>query len=78
LIVVASASIVSKIVIEPTAWPEFPVWLWLLIVACLFTGLWAGDRISARVSAELARTLVILIAFGGAIAAVVKGISSLV
>lgn len=77
LIAIASASIVSKVVLEPAAWPEFPVWLWLLIVACLFTGLYAGDRISGHVSAALARNLVIVIAFGGAIAAVIKGVSSL-
>lgn len=77
LIAVAGASILSKVVLEPSTWPQFPVWLWLLIVACLFAGLYAGDRISRYVGGTLARTLVIIIAFGGAIAALIKGVTSL-
>ena len=71
---ITSASLVSKWVMAGDSWPRFEWWLWLAILVCLLGGLFIGDRLARYVNAQLARLVVIVIAYGGAGAAIAKGV----
>lgn len=77
LFTVAGASVLSKVVIDPGSWPDLGGWTWLGIALALLIGLVVGDALSAHVEARLARALVIILAYIGAVSAIVKGIFAL-
>lgn len=75
LFTIAGASLLSKFVIAPGAWPDFAGWFWSAIGVGLCAGLLLGEAAASWISARTARRLVLVIAYSGAVAAVVKGIA---
>lgn len=75
--VIASLSLLTKLVIAPEAWPALDWWIWTGIVGALLAGIAIGEVLSSRVSARAARRAVIVIAFAGAATAVANGLSGL-
>ena len=55
-----------------------PLWLWALAIAMLFVGAWLGDRVSARISTPMARSLATALAAAGAGAVLIRGLGQLV
>ena len=55
-----------------------PLWLWALAIAMLFVGAWLGDRVSARISTPMARSLATALAAAGAGAVLIRGLAQLV
>lgn len=58
-------------------WPELDGRTWVVSFAALGVGLVAGHVLSRRVHASTARVLVLVVAFAGAIATIVKGLLSM-
>ncbi|WP_150308392.1 sulfite exporter TauE/SafE family protein [Planctomonas psychrotolerans] len=70
---IASLSLLTKLLVAPGSWPELEAWMWLSIIAALFAGITVGELVAKRVSARRARGAVLVIAFAGAVAAIVNG-----
>lgn len=72
-------SVIAKLALGATGLPSLPPW-WVipLVVALVLGGVWIGARLESRVPATRARTLALVIAGLGGVAAVVKGILTLV
>ncbi len=58
-------------------WPTLDGATWSVALGCLFVGLWIGTLLNKRVSAVLARRLVVTVAFAGSAATVIKGVLAL-
>lgn len=58
--------------------PDLPLWMLALTLGCLVVGLIIGNVLTKKVSVESARKLVIVVALGGSVATVVKGVLALV
>jgi len=54
-----------------------PWWLWAGVAAAVVLGVVVGSRLAPRVSAGQARTLVIVIAYVGGVATLVRGVAAL-
>lgn len=67
----------SKALALPGGLPDYPWWLWPLITACTVVGLTAGEYLSRVVSVRLARRLVVVLAYAGAVVAVLDGAAEL-
>lgn len=67
----------SKLLFEPTAWPTLPAPAWLAMAIALLAGQVFGEWLSTRIPVSLARLLMIVLAFGGGIATLAKGIIEL-
>lgn len=57
----------------PDGLPDYPWWLWPLIMGCTLVGLTAGEFLSRVVSVRLARLSVIVLAYAGGVVAIVDG-----
>ena len=78
LVVGTASAVVMKVIVHGGAWPhlEFGVWIGLGLV--LVAGLVGGDRLAHHIDVGIARIGMLVLAFGGGIAALVKGILALV
>lgn len=74
LVTISVVTVVLRLAIEPGAWPVLGWSGWAAIAAAMATGLIAGDRLTARISAITAGRLTTSIAAAGAIAAIVRGV----
>lgn len=72
-----TVAFVSKVWSLPEGLPDYPWWLWLLIMSCTLVGLTVGGYLSRIVSVRLARISVIVLAYTGAIITVVDGAMAL-
>lgn len=70
-------TLAAKALTSPTSAPDLGVWLWLLIVALIVGGVFAGDWLQRYVRDDQARAFVIVLAFVGAVATVVDGLRGL-
>jgi len=77
LFTIGAASVLSKLAIDPAAWPVLEGWTWLGMALALVVGLLVGDALSSRVEPRVARRIVIVLAYTGAASAIVKGIFAL-
>ncbi|MDM7990624.1 sulfite exporter TauE/SafE family protein [Arthrobacter sp. zg-Y877] len=64
-------------VIDPGEWPELAWWTWVLLCVLTVAGLRAGNWLAPRVNETAARRVVVVLAYLGAVSALVKGIIDL-
>jgi uncharacterized membrane protein YfcA len=76
-VTLGTAAFVGKIVADGGRLPDYDWWLWVLIVACTIVGLTVGEVIARRISAAVARRVVIAISYLGGIAAIIDGVVAL-
>lgn len=67
----------SSLTLVARGLPQLPPAGWIVALAAMAAGVMIGDRLAGRVSDETARRLVLLVAFGGAVATVIKGLAGL-
>lgn len=71
-------SVLAKLSLDPTRWPELPVWFWLSLLIALIAGTSFGELLSRRVSAATARFAMLSFAVLGALAVAVHGFLTLI
>ncbi|BCW04261.1 sulfite exporter TauE/SafE family protein [Arthrobacter sp. NtRootA1] len=71
---IGSLSLISKAVTAPESFPVLPITMWLAVAAACVVGLVLGDLASKRVSARAAQILLIVLAYLGAAATIVRGV----
>jgi uncharacterized protein len=76
-VTLGTAAFVGKIVADGGRVPEYDWWLWVLIIACTLVGLSVGEVLARRISAPVARRIVIVISYLGGIAAIIDGVAAL-
>lgn len=74
---VGLVSMITKSVVDPGQWPPLNGWMWVAIVFAIVGGMLLGERIGKHVHDRVARRAVIVIAFLGAGATLVKGLTAL-
>lgn len=57
--------------------PDLTAATWVVVVGALVGGLIVGERLAGRVTDAQARTMIVMVALGGSIATVIKGILAL-
>jgi len=77
LLTIAGVSVLSKVIIDPASWPNLDWREWAGIAFGLAAGLATGDALSSRIKPSHARLAVVIVAYLGAAAAIVKGLTSL-
>ena len=77
LVVGTASAIVVKMLFAEAAWPQLEMPTWIGIAMVIAVGLVGGDWLSKRLDAATARIGMLVLAFGGGIAALVKGLISL-
>ncbi|RLV57636.1 sulfite exporter TauE/SafE family protein [Aeromicrobium phragmitis] len=70
-------TLTAKAVTHPSSAPDIGVLLWLLVLALIVVGVLAGDWLQRYIRDDQARGVVIVLAFVGAAATVVDGVSAL-
>lgn len=70
-------SVATKLAIARNVVVHRPWWFALLVVGTVAVAMWIGGKLARRVSSEHARTLAMLIAAGGAITTLVRGLLTL-
>ncbi|RQN08228.1 sulfite exporter TauE/SafE family protein [Aeromicrobium camelliae] len=70
-------TLTTKAVTSPTSAPDLGVLLWLLVIALIVAGVFAGDWLQRYIRDDQARAFVIVLAFLGAVATVVDGLRGL-
>jgi uncharacterized membrane protein YfcA len=71
---IGAFSLVSKAVTAPASFPVLPLTMWLAVAAACLIGLVLGDLASKRVSTRAAQILLIVLAYLGAAATIVRGV----
>lgn len=67
-----------KVIIDGGAWPQLEIGVWIGLGLVLVGGLVGGDRLARHIDVAIARIGMLVLAFGGGIAALVKGLLGLV
>ena len=75
---IAVVTLTVKLLLDPSHMPPFPAWAWALILLMIVSGIFVGEKLQRRIRDEQARAAVIIFAFFGAGAALVKGLLDLV
>jgi uncharacterized membrane protein YfcA len=76
-VTIGLASMTTKAITDPGEWPELAGWMWAAIVVVIVGGMAIGEVIGRHVPDKLARRAVIVIAFVGAAATLIKGLLEL-
>lgn len=76
-VVIGLVTLTVKLSLDPTDAPPLQWWMWAAIGVVIVTGIFAGEKLSRFVKDNHARFFVIVIAFVGAGAALVKGLMDL-
>ncbi|MFW0772599.1 TSUP family transporter [Paenarthrobacter nitroguajacolicus] len=71
---IGAFSLISKAITAPTSFPVLPMTMWLAVAAACLVGLVLGDLASKRVSTRAAQILLIILAYLGAAATIVRGV----
>jgi hypothetical protein len=72
------ASIAAKLIAKPSSTPDIPIGVWALICGAILAGLFAGDFFARRTGVQTARRLMLILAYIGSIATIVRGVWSLI
>lgn len=72
-VTLGTSAFLGKILADGGRLPDYEWWLWVLIVACTLVGLTLGEVLARRISAAVARRVVIAISYLGGIAAIIDG-----
>ncbi len=78
LVVGNVSAVVMKVVVDGGAWPHLEIGVWAGLGLVLVAGLLGGDRLARHIDVGVARIGMLVLAFGGGIAALVKGFLGLV
>ncbi|WP_092010908.1 sulfite exporter TauE/SafE family protein [Brevibacterium siliguriense] len=78
LVVGTASAVVMKVIIDGGAWPQLEIGVWIGLGLVLVGGLVGGDRLARHIDVAIARIGMLVLAFGGGIAALVKGLLGLV
>lgn len=73
----AAVTLTSKLALDPGQMPPFQAWAWVLVAVMIVGGIYAGEKLQRFIRDDQARLAVIVIAFIGAAAALVKGLVDL-
>ncbi|WP_265522202.1 sulfite exporter TauE/SafE family protein [Oerskovia flava] len=76
-VTVASASVVAKLLLTPAALPSLPTTVWVLLGAACLVGIVAGDRLAPYLSVRTMRTVLVVLAYVGGTATLVRGLTGL-
>jgi uncharacterized membrane protein YfcA len=68
----------TKLLIAPSRWPDLGAAAWVGIVVTMLAGIGAGTVLGPRIPTRGARAAVVVLAFAGAVTAIVKGVGGLV
>lgn len=71
---IGAFSLISKAVTAPASFPVLPMTMWLGVAAACLVGLVLGDLASRRVSTRAAQILLIVLAYLGAAATIIRGV----
>lgn len=75
--VTSLASISAKAVTNPASFPDLPAWAWIAVCLAMVLGLMAGEWAAKHVTHDAGRLLVVILAFAGGAAAMVRGAAAL-
>ncbi|WP_209323847.1 TSUP family transporter [Brevibacterium renqingii] len=78
LVVGTTSAVVMKVIVNGGVWPDLEIGTWIGLALVLVAGLIGGDWLSRRIETSIARTGMLVLAFGGGISALVKGAAALV
>ena len=78
LVVGTASAVVMKVIIDGGTWPHLDVGVWIGLGIVLVAGLAGGDWLARHIDVAIARIGMLVLAFGGGIAALVKGLQALV
>lgn len=70
-------SVLAKLSLDPSRWPELSIWLWLGLLGALLIGTSFGDVLSRRVPVAVARVIMLSFAVLGALSVAVHGLLTL-
>ena len=73
----ALAALVAKLTLTDAAFPAFAWWQWAVVMAAILVGLVIGDLVAPRVSAVAMRRGLIVLAYVGGVATLVRGLFEL-
>ncbi|MHA7276084.1 sulfite exporter TauE/SafE family protein [Arthrobacter sp. HLT1-21] len=76
-VVIGLVTLAVKLSLDPSDAPALQWWMWTAIGVVIVTGIFAGEKLSRFIKDDHARFFVIVIAFVGAAAALVKGLLDL-
>ncbi|WP_369047024.1 TSUP family transporter [Sinomonas sp. P10A9] len=76
-ITTGTTSLLAKAFATGGHWPSLELWQWAAVFGCMVVGIVAGDLMARRVPGESVRRAVILIAYAGALLAIVNGTTRL-
>lgn len=76
-ILTGSTSAVTKLVLDPGGLPETTWWFWVIVLLAVLGGIAAGERLLRVVTPTQVRRIVIVMAFAGATASLVRGLVDL-
>lgn len=75
---IGTFSLISKAITAPATFPVLPLAMWLAVAVACLAGLVLGDLASRHVPARAAQVLLIILAYLGAAATIIRGISDAV
>lgn len=75
---IGTFSLISKAITVPATFPVLPLAMWLAVAVACLAGLVLGDLASRHVPARAAQILLIILAYLGAAATIIRGISDAV
>lgn len=77
LVVGTASAVVAKVIVHGGVWPDLSIGTWIGLILVLVAGLIGGDWLARRIDVSVARIGMLVLAFGGGVAALVKGASAL-
>ncbi|SJN13114.1 membrane protein, putative [Leucobacter sp. 7(1)] len=77
-ILTGGVSVVTKLLLDPVALPHMDLWFWVLVFVSVIGGIVLGERLLRVVTPTQVRRFVILLAFAGAGASLIRGIVDLI
>ena len=78
LVAGTASAVVMKVIVNGGTWPHLQIGTWIGLALVLAAGLIGGDWLSRRIDVGIARVGMLVLAFGGGIAALIKGAVGLV
>lgn len=75
---IGTFSLASKAITAPASFPVLPLAMWLAVSLACLAGLVLGDLASKRVPVRAAQVLLIILAYCGAAATIIRGVSEVV
>ena len=78
LVVGTTSAVVMKVIVNGGTWPQLSVGTWVALGLVLVAGLVGGDRLAKHIEVSVARIGMLILAFGGGVAALGKGVLALV